>query len=76
MRPGSKVFYGWSKSVIWLLCLLPLGQLLLGAFSVAGFGLGANPVEAILDTCGVWALRLLLVTLAITPLRGSPAGTG
>ena len=31
--------------------------------------LGANPVEKIQDTLGIWGLRLLLATLAITPLR-------
>jgi sulfoxide reductase heme-binding subunit YedZ len=31
--------------------------------------LGANPVAVILDVLGLWALRLLLVTLALTPLR-------
>ena len=41
------------------------------ALVVAGFtgGLGANPVEAITHTTGEWTLRLLLATLAITPLR-------
>ena len=32
-------------------------------------GLGVNPVETITHTTGDWALRLLLVTLAVTPLR-------
>jgi sulfoxide reductase catalytic subunit YedY len=31
--------------------------------------LGANPVETITHATGQWALRLLLATLAITPLR-------
>ena len=31
--------------------------------------LGANPVTTIIDQLGLWALRLLLVTLALTPLR-------
>ena len=41
------------------------------ALVVAGFtdGLGANPVETITHTTGEWTLRLLLATLAITPLR-------
>ena len=41
------------------------------ALAVAGFtgGLGANPVEAITHTTGEWTLRLLLATLAVTPLR-------
>lgn len=46
--------------------LLPLAALVLGA--VRG-SLGANPVETITHTTGQWALRLLLATLAVTPLR-------
>ena len=46
--------------------LLPLALLALGA---ARGALGANPVETITHTTGAWALRLLLATLAITPLR-------
>jgi sulfoxide reductase heme-binding subunit YedZ len=36
---------------------------------VKGLELGANPVETIQDTTGIWALRFLLITLALTPLR-------
>ena len=41
------------------------------ALVVAGLmdRLGANPVETITHTTGEWTLRLLLATLAITPLR-------
>lgn len=69
MKPGSKAFYGWTKAAVWLLCLAPLAQLVLGVFSLAGASLGANPVEAILDSLGIWGLRLLLLTLAVTPAR-------
>jgi sulfoxide reductase heme-binding subunit YedZ len=31
--------------------------------------LGANPIATLIDNLGLWALRLLLVTLALTPLR-------
>jgi len=31
--------------------------------------LGANPLETIRDTTGIWTLRFLFVTLAITPIR-------
>jgi methionine sulfoxide reductase heme-binding subunit len=55
-----------AKPPVFLLCLVPLGLLVAGA--IAG-GLGANPVEAITHTTGEWALRLLLVTLAMTPLK-------
>jgi sulfoxide reductase heme-binding subunit YedZ len=45
---------------------LPLLGLAVGA---ARDSLGANPVETITHTTGDWALRLLLATLAVTPLR-------
>jgi sulfoxide reductase heme-binding subunit YedZ len=49
-----------------LLACMPLGLLLVSATTD---GLGANPVEAVLHRTGDWALRLLLATLAVTPLR-------
>jgi sulfoxide reductase heme-binding subunit YedZ len=56
------------KPLLFLLCSLPLAALALGAFGVAGFGLGANPVDALQDGLGEWGLRLLLATLCISPL--------
>lgn len=47
-------------------CLLPLGWLV--AAALAG-RLGANPVETITHTTGLWALRLLLATLAVSPIQ-------
>jgi len=55
--------------VLFLLCLLPLAFLLLRAFEVAGFGLGANPIEELLHELGRWGLKFLLLSLSITPLR-------
>jgi len=49
-----------------VLALLPIAWLALGA---ARGALGANPVETIEHETGDWALRLLLATLAVTPLR-------
>lgn len=56
----------WSKPVLFLLCLLPLGLLVLRAINNE---LGANPVEALTHETGDWALRFLLLSLAVTPLR-------
>ena len=50
-------------------CLSPFLWLLLNAFEIAGPGLGADPIEAIQDFMGEWGLRMLLMTLAFTPLR-------
>jgi sulfoxide reductase heme-binding subunit YedZ len=37
--------------------------------SALGGGLGANPIETVTHVTGEWALRLLLLTLSVTPLR-------
>lgn len=42
---------------------------LLLAWRAWGERLGSNPVEALSHASGDWALRLLLLTLAVTPLR-------
>ncbi len=60
------------KSIVHLLALTPLAILLWQAWSVAktgGNALGADPVAEIEHRLGLWALRLLVITLAITPLR-------
>jgi sulfoxide reductase heme-binding subunit YedZ len=56
------------KPIVFLTCLLPVLLVVGDAFGITG-GLGANPVEAILDRFGNWALRFIMITLAITPLR-------
>jgi sulfoxide reductase heme-binding subunit YedZ len=55
-----------AKPVLWLLCLLPFAWLVWGA---ANDALGANPAEYLIRATGDWTLRLLCVTLAVTPLR-------
>ena len=55
-----------TKLLLFPLCLLPLGLLILRALQN---DLGANPVEALTHGTGDWALRFLLLTLAVTPLR-------
>ena len=69
MKPGSKAFYRLIKPIVFTLALVPFVFLLLRAFELAGFGLGANPVEELLHELGRWGLKFLLLTLSITPLR-------
>jgi sulfoxide reductase heme-binding subunit YedZ len=57
---------GWSKPLVVLLALLPLVLLVLAALHNT---LGPDPVSRLEKHTGIWALRLLLLTLAITPLR-------
>jgi len=61
----------YARTIDWrfylfLACTLP-SVLLVRAW--ANGNLGANPLETIRDTTGIWTLRFLLVTLAITPIR-------
>lgn len=51
------------------LLVLALGPMALLVAAAATDELGANPVETVLHRTGDWALRLLLATLAVTPLR-------
>lgn len=56
----------YAKVVLWLLCLLPLFRLIyLGITD----NLGANPIEFVEHSTGTWAFVILLVTLAMTPIR-------
>lgn len=57
-----------AKALIWLAALYPMAALS-WKIILDPLALGANPAETILHVTGEWALRLLLLTLAITPLR-------
>lgn len=54
------------KTLTWLACLWPLGRLMWGA---ATNDLGADPTATITFATGLATLRLLTISLAITPLR-------
>ena len=54
------------KPLVFVACLIPFVLLLEGALTG---DLGANPLERVTDVTGQWGLRLLLLTLAVTPLR-------
>src|SRR5256886_17424624 len=56
----------WAKALMFALCLAPLALLGLRGLNQK---LGANPIEFITHATGEWTLRLLLITLTITPLR-------
>jgi sulfoxide reductase heme-binding subunit YedZ len=56
------------KVALWAACLAPLTLLVLQALGYLG-GLGANPVEQILNVCGKTGLNLLMLTLCVTPIR-------
>ena len=53
------------KPVVWVACLTPLAYLIYSLY----LDLGANPVETVTNTTGIWTLRFVVITLAISPLR-------
>lgn len=56
----------WSKWLVFPAALLPAMLLLYGALYNT---LGADPVKILTHETGLWALRFLLLSLAMTPLR-------
>jgi methionine sulfoxide reductase heme-binding subunit len=55
-----------GKAALFLLCLAPLTRLGWRAWNQ---DLGANPIEFITHFTGDWTIRLIVATLAVTPLR-------
>lgn len=54
------------KVLVWILCLLPIA---IWVYQGLHDQLGANPVDRIQNKTGLVTIRLLMLTLAITPLR-------
>jgi sulfoxide reductase heme-binding subunit YedZ len=64
------------KPVVFVLCLIPAAQIawniylvVTGASGGALTDLGANPITKIEILTGLWTMRFLAITLAITPVR-------
>ena len=55
---------------IWALYVIGLCPAAWYFYQGATGGLGANPVKTFEHLLGIWALRFLIITLAVTPLRG------
>lgn len=54
------------KALVFVAALVPAAWLTYGLFHG---GLGVNPAETLQLQTGIWALRFLVATIAITPLR-------
>ena len=64
-----KIASAWLTPVrlaLHLLCATPAGYL---TYLTLTGGLGFNPIETLTHQTGIWALRIFLLSLAITPLR-------
>ena len=55
-----------AKISVFLACLMPVVWLVTAALTD---DLSANPIRDITEETGTWALRFLLITLCVTPLR-------
>jgi methionine sulfoxide reductase heme-binding subunit len=65
----------WTKVVVFLLCLIPFGDLLWRTAHALLQGMAfdayltADPIKFITHRTGDWTLRFIIITLAITPVR-------
>ena len=62
------------KPLVFLSCLIPAALLLWNAYQVVRGAegltdLGADPIRALEIRTGLWTLRFLAITLAVTPIR-------
>ena len=71
---------GVIKAIAFALCLLPLARLIVAGLAdwrspelsewlATRLTLGVNPIELITRSTGTWTLALVLITLAVTPVR-------
>lgn len=65
-RVPNRTQMQWIKAFVFALCLVPLVRLFWLGFHD---DLSANPIEFVERSTGFWALFILLVTLALTPIR-------
>ena len=56
----------WTKVVVFLVCLTPVGIIVWGIFNHA---YDANPAQLLEHATGDWTIRFIVFTLAVTPLR-------
>lgn len=62
----SVLLHPLAKPLVFAAALAPLAWLVWAAVNQT---LGANPAEALIRSLGDWTLRLLCLTLAVTPVR-------
>lgn len=66
LKPASPATLRWLKTLLFILCLLPAANL---AYGILTASITGDPVETMTEVTGQWALRFLMLTLSITPLR-------
>jgi sulfoxide reductase heme-binding subunit YedZ len=65
-KAGSNALLRVAKTLLFLACLVPLAHL---GWRAWNGDLTPNPIEYITHFTGDWTIRLIVATLAVTPLR-------
>jgi len=65
----TKLQRGLSKVALFCACSIPFVLVVARAIGIGQLSLGPNPVAELIDTLGITALNILLITLGISPLR-------
>ena len=68
LAPGKQQLRFIIKPMVFVLAILPLTLLCLRVLDIYGAALGPNPIETVQDYLGIWGLRFILISLAITPV--------
>ncbi|CAN5177355.1 protein-methionine-sulfoxide reductase heme-binding subunit MsrQ [soil metagenome] len=71
MPPAPSISARLQRIPLWLVYLVGFVPGASTFYLALSDQLGADPVKALEHTLGLWALRLLIVTLLVTPLRQS-----
>lgn len=58
-----------SKLCLFIACATPFALVAFRAFELFGLSLGPDPIAEVIDTMGKTGLNILLISLAVSPLR-------
>lgn len=59
--------FGVVRLIVFLVALIPFAFLV---FALLTGKLGVNPIERLTNETGEWAIRFIMISLSLTPLRG------
>ncbi len=62
-----RIPFGFVRLFVFTVALIPFAYLVFALFTGK---LGANPIERLTNETGEWAIRFIMISLSLTPLRG------
>lgn len=69
MAARSIIFSRWRSASVWMLYAAGLLPAIWCFYLGASGNLGADPVKSFEHSLGLWALRFIILTIAVSPLR-------